>query len=506
MSTYPNNTDNEVDLLKKITENTAEIADGGGGSSLPDQTGQAGKVLSTDGTNPEWIAAAGGGDALTSQPLSQFAATTSAELRGVISDETGSGALYFQNGALGTPASGVATNLTGTAAGLTAGAASAVAVGGITGLGTGVGAALAINVGSVGAPVVLNGAGGTPSAMVGTNITGTAAGLTAGAASAVAVGGITGLGANVGAFLATPSSANLAAAVTGETGSGALVFGTGPTVSAPVVTGIQTNTGTKIITPAAMAALAIDTSQEFNTKTFAAGDTTTFSGAPGTTNQWFGAFFTNSSGAAITVVIPSSVSVARSSAITSVIIPANGYIYLKWFYVTGITTYFVFGDSPLTTGTGNFVLSTSPTITTPVIESPSVNVAASSLADDTYTGITISSFNAGVNLTQWEAVYLDSSSTWQKADANGSGTYPMVGVVVATVSSANPAIVLTNGAFRNDGGPAFTVGGTVYLSETAGAITTTIPSTSGSQVQAIGTALAARIAYVNPPAIWFTVT
>ena len=38
---------------------------------------------------------AGGGDALTANPLSQFAATTSAQLAGVISDETGSGKLVF---------------------------------------------------------------------------------------------------------------------------------------------------------------------------------------------------------------------------------------------------------------------------------------------------------------------------------------------------------------------------------------------------------------------------
>lgn len=48
--------------------------------------------------------------------------------------------------------------------------------------------------------------------------------------------GVSGLGAGVATFLATPSSANLATAVTGETGSGALVFGTGPTISAPVLT------------------------------------------------------------------------------------------------------------------------------------------------------------------------------------------------------------------------------------------------------------------------------
>ena len=45
------------------------------------------------------------------------------------------------------------------------------AVGSITGLGTGVGAALADNVGSAGAPVVFNGALGTPSSGTGTNIT-----------------------------------------------------------------------------------------------------------------------------------------------------------------------------------------------------------------------------------------------------------------------------------------------------------------------------------------------
>jgi hypothetical protein len=45
--------------------------------------------------------------------------------------------------------------------------------------------------------------------------------------------GISGLGANVATFLATPSSANLASAVTDETGSGALVFATSPTLTTP---------------------------------------------------------------------------------------------------------------------------------------------------------------------------------------------------------------------------------------------------------------------------------
>jgi hypothetical protein len=66
---------------------------------------------------------------------------------------------------------------------------------------------------------------GTPSAVTLTNGTG------------LPIAGITGLGTGVDTWLATPSSANLASAVTGETGSGALVFGTSPTIGTPAITG-----------------------------------------------------------------------------------------------------------------------------------------------------------------------------------------------------------------------------------------------------------------------------
>src|SRR5680860_452781 len=101
-------------------------------------TGEGGgsKFLREDGDGTSsWIAISGGGDALVANPLSQFAATTSLQLLGVMSDETGTGALVFATSptfvtpALGTPASGVATNLTGTAAGLTVGATTGVEAG-----------------------------------------------------------------------------------------------------------------------------------------------------------------------------------------------------------------------------------------------------------------------------------------------------------------------------------------------------------------------------------------
>ena len=63
---------------------------------------------------------------------------------------------------------------------------------------------------------------GTPSAATLTNATGLPIST-----------GVSGLGSNVATFLATPSSSNLAAAITDETGSGALVFATSPTLVTP---------------------------------------------------------------------------------------------------------------------------------------------------------------------------------------------------------------------------------------------------------------------------------
>jgi len=66
--------------------------------------------------------------------------------------------------------------------------------------------------------------------------------------------GISGLGSNVATFLATPSSANLASAVTDETGSGALVFGNGPTIGTAALNRSLLNTTKEFITVSATAA------------------------------------------------------------------------------------------------------------------------------------------------------------------------------------------------------------------------------------------------------------
>lgn len=76
--------------------------------------------------------------------------------------------------------------------------------------------------------VAPGGALGTPSSGTLTNCTGLPVST-----------GVSGLGTGVGTFLATPSSANLAGAVTDETGSGALVFGTSPTITTGTLTGLK---------------------------------------------------------------------------------------------------------------------------------------------------------------------------------------------------------------------------------------------------------------------------
>jgi hypothetical protein len=79
-------------------------------------------------------------------------------------------------------------------------------------------------------PIASGGTGSTSTTFVNlaTNVTGTLPVANGGT-------GITSFGTGVATFLGTPSSANLAAAVTDETGTGALVFANTPTLESPVL-------------------------------------------------------------------------------------------------------------------------------------------------------------------------------------------------------------------------------------------------------------------------------
>ena len=83
---------------------------------------------------------------------------------------------------------------------------------------------------------------GTFTAGTGLTLTGSVFSLTSPVAVANGGTGLTSLGSGVATFLGTPSSANLAAAVSDETGSGALVFATSPTLVTPILGTPQSGT------------------------------------------------------------------------------------------------------------------------------------------------------------------------------------------------------------------------------------------------------------------------
>jgi len=142
----PNPTTTVLELTEygevKIAERAAVGAvPGAGFGKFWVKTGAPSLPYFTDdaGTDHNLLSGGGGGggsgDALTTDGLDQFAATTSAELRGVLSDETGTGAAVFATSPtlvtpiLGTPTSGTLTNATGLpiATGLASGTSSDLA-------------------------------------------------------------------------------------------------------------------------------------------------------------------------------------------------------------------------------------------------------------------------------------------------------------------------------------------------------------------------------------------
>jgi hypothetical protein len=120
-------------------------------------------------------------------------------------------------------------------------------------VGTGVATALAVNVGSAGAFITFNGDAGTPSALVGTNISGTAASLTAGLVSSI--GDLTGdvtssnrattlatVNANVGSFTNASVTVNAKGLVTAASSGTAAVTSITGTANEITVTGTTTPT------------------------------------------------------------------------------------------------------------------------------------------------------------------------------------------------------------------------------------------------------------------------
>ena len=129
----------------------------------------------------------------------------------------------------------------------------------------------------------------------------------------------------------------------------------------------------------------------------------------------------------------------------------------------------------------------------------SLNIATPLLAgaDHTYSGISAQML-AGGAISAFQVVCIH--TTTQEvviADASAVGTARVIGIAPAAISDTATGTILLHGFIRDDTW-GWTPGGALYLSETAGAMTHTAPTTDGAFVQALGIALEPDVVFINP--------
>lgn len=161
--------------------------------------------------------------------------------------------------------------------------------------------------------------------------------------TALPLGSITGLGSGVATFLATPSSANFAAAVTGESGTGAVLFGTAPTIDAATLTGVGTQTGTFIAAGTAMTTV-IDFTKPQNNLALSGAPTLTTGGAPVTGQPTLIRVTGDSVARVVTLPAGTWRSAQLNATITTFTVPANWQGYITAISTNGTSAYDIIGE------------------------------------------------------------------------------------------------------------------------------------------------------------------
>jgi len=102
---------------------------------------------------------------------------------------------------------------------------------------------------------------------------------------------------------------------------------------------------------------------------------------------------------------------------------------------------------------------------------------------------------AGENLAVRKLVYLDVSGEWRLADSSAASTMPCIGLTLDPIPNGQQGNILREG-FVGDPSWTWTRGGKVYVSETAGELTQTVPS--GAVLQPVAIAYENDLIYFVP--------
>jgi hypothetical protein len=146
-------------------------------------------------------------------------------------------------------------------------------------------------------------------------------------------------------------------------------------------------------------------------------------------------------------------------------------------------------------------------------ENASIALDPAGSADGKYSGITVTG-TAGAALAFGDLCYLDpTDSRWELADANAAAAADgdargILGIcVLAAAGDASATTMLLHGIVRADTAfPALTIGAPVYVSETAGDIVVTQPTTTDVVIRIVGVAITADEIFFNPDFTWTTHT